>query len=311
MFSICLQTMKSLFVFLLPLCLALGTLPQRAARRKPFMCIQCEDCSHHNYLPQECPKWATGCVTLRVSRTEVKRDCFTPELAEQAGCSIEHMANRTCAFCDHAPGCNSDQQDALVCRSCDWSTDGSCPVRRVCRAPFHTESPMCYVLFHYPLGFLFGCVDEMSAGVEQLKKEDGERLLYHWCDSNDCNAHAKDFWPFWQQLLDPFRICHTCYGNSSFCGPKACGTVGLYSNLCLRRLDLGHALCLNEVSHVLLFRYRNMGIDLICGTDNCNKEVPQELYYCLRDSTGKREAVSSPRDGCALYLSECGRAMGE
>lgn len=302
---ISLPTMKSLFVFLL-LCLALGTLPRAVHSRKPFMCIQCDDCSHDNYAPKECPPWASGCVTLRVSRTEVKRDCYTQELAEQVGCTIGHMANRTCAFCNDSPGCNSDHQDALVCRSCDWNTEGFCAVQRVCRAPFNTEMPMCYVLFLYPLGFHFGCVDEMSAGVEQLMKQDDQRLHYHWCDSNDCNAYAKDFWPFWQQLLDPFRICHVCFGNSTFCGPKACDPHGIYRNFCLRRLDFGHSLCLNELSNMLLARYRHMGIDLICGTDNCNKEVPKELYRCLRDSSGGKEAVYSARDGCSLYLSECG-----
>lgn len=286
---------------LLSLLLLAALTPSLTAQRRPFFCIRCEDCSHNNYAPEPCPRNVHGCVTMRISRTEVIRDCYTQERIEQ-GCDIAHMANKTCTFCDHEPGCNGLRPDAIVCRACDWTTSGTCAVQRVCRAPFTTESPRCAILHRYPFGFHFGCFDDMSKTIESLMALDPYRVTHHTCDSNDCNAHAKDFWPHWQGLQDPFRTCHVCFKDSTFCGPKVCPTDHVYGRYCIRTYDkqLISTCMADEV--VKGMHIRNP-YKYICSADHCTVGHVAVRHQCNRDYR-RNEDVYDPRDGCAMYRGE-------
>lgn len=267
-----------------------------------FFCIRCDDCSHRNFAPERCPHNVHGCVTMRISRTEVIRDCYTWERISQ-GCDIAHMANKTCTYCDDYYGCNWEQPDAIVCRSCDWTTSGTCAVQRVCRSPFRSETPLCFIQYHYPLGFYFGCLDEMSKGLEFIMAQDPHRITHRWCDSNDCNWHAKNFWPDWDRLLDPFRICHVCFKDSGHCGPKVCATEGQYSRFCMRTTNNVNALCMSDIDRLTLNRWMNSANDYVCGSDNCNEDLKALRHVCERDHRQK-EVVYQLRDGCAMFKSE-------
>lgn len=292
----------SIFIslFLLTVCVYLPY--AAAAAKEPFYCYVCEDCHHLNMALQKCPDDAWGCVTMRPNRQTVVRDCYTKE-TDDLECHLGNIANKTCHFCNNYNGCNGERPDALVCRSCDWTTTGTCAVQRVCRAPFGTESPFCYILYRYPWGFHFGCLDEMSPTIEVLMAQDIVRLTYHWCDSNDCNWHAKNFWPAWDHLLDPYRICHVCFGKA-YCGPKPCDPEYIYSRFCFKRFQDEDHLCMSDMSDFYVRAFIASGRDLKCTSDNCNKNVSYPLYFCDRFTNLRAEAVTDQNDACIVFKCE-------
>lgn len=271
-----------------------------------FYCVQCRNCNHRNFQPQPCEFYVTGCITARVSRDKVVRDCYSDEwMNPDRGCNIKNMANSTCQYCDDRHGCNVDQPDALVCRSCDWTRSGTCDVQRVCRSPFRTTSPQCYILYRNPFGFHFGCFDEMSNDVEFMLGGDPYGITWSVCDSNDCNWHAKNFWTGWEGLLAPFRMCYKCVGNGTYCGPKVCDLDNIYSHFCLRVYNAYNVYrCLGDVLNKDGF-YNSVfsddvdqGKELICNTDLCNYHDVRPDYLCSTSN------IYRPRDGCAVYKGE-------
>lgn len=284
--------MKLLFLF----CFATTVLPKIIAIR----CYQCNDCSHRDMIAEPCHPRDTGCVSIRLSRTKVVRDCYSK--SSMGWCTVATMANNTCTYCDDFDGCNMAKPDALICRSCDWTTSGTCEVQRVCRSPFRTENPQCYVLYRYPYGFHFGCFDDMSKTVELLQGFDKFGITYRYCDSNDCNWHAKEFWPDWEHMLDPHRICKVCFKDSAYCGIKQCSMRGIYSRFCVQSVSKTHTVCMSDIVHIDLKHFITSAKDILCTSDNCNADKDNS-YPCFRDYS-KNEFVTRPRDGCAMFLSE-------
>lgn len=289
--------MNGLFlVFVLSLCIQAKFI----VAEEPFHCVRCENCEHSNYIPEPCPASARGCITVRMTRNGIIMDCLTDKMI-QWYCDHERLANGTCEFCNDHWGCNQFPQDALVCRSCDWTTTGECEVQKVCRAPFRTLSPLCYILYRYPFGFHFGCLDDMSPTIEFLMSQDRHRLTYNWCDSHDCNSHAKNFWPYWASLMDPIRICHVCFQGSEYCGPKVCPMESIYSRLCLKTFDGAMIKCMADVTNLFLSRFIETHSEYICGSDNCQKDDVKPLYECTAENQSI-EKVYSIKDGCAMVI---------
>lgn len=262
-------------------------------------CFQCQDCTDRMLVPEKCPDNIQGCVTARTFRSHVVRDCYSDDWKDR-GCNYRTMANKTCMYCDDADGCNGEEQDPIVCRSCDWTPMGQCDASRVCRAPFRTESGQCYILYRFPFGFHFGCLDEISKTIEFLMAQDRHKLTYFICDSNDCNRHAKLFWPAYESLLEPFRICEVCRENGTWCGPKVCSLDSIYSHFCLRTFDQNaERSCLGDNTYVHLKALMETGAEIICNTNMCNDKDAKPLFKCVDEQN-----IYRPKDGCSWYLSE-------
>lgn len=285
--------MKLLFLF----CLATIVL----SKNTRFRCYKCNDCTHSNLIPELCDPWVTGCVTVRTNRSRVDRDCYTQTRIDQ-GCTISNMANNTCTYCDDFHGCNMAKPDALICRSCDWTTSGTCEVQRVCRSPFFTESPMCYILYLYPNGFYFGCFDELSNALEDLQSKDPFEITHRYCDSHDCNWHAKEFWPDWEHMMDPYRICKVCFKDSAYCGVKQCRMDHVYSRFCIRSRDKKHTKCLSDIEELEFTRLLKDTQDILCTADNCNANDTMKPYRCGDGNI--EDYVTRPDDGCVAFRSE-------
>lgn len=285
-------------------------------------CIRCKDCIKVGQLPEECPKDVKGCISIRnMKEGTITRDCFTKEFA--ATCDSYSISNGECLYCE-TDGCNMEVQDPLICRHCHWSLGPmgrTCNTTRVCMPAFRTSLMQCFVAFRfgtdewgfiisswelyycrYDKGYIYGCVDEMGDEAKFLRTIDPMRILFSYCDSNECNSGADKLFLDYKSLEDDTRVCIGCYNGN--CGVKFCPILSRFNIFCaIDHTDYNSQQCLAYVTNERMIELKTIGQFIMCTNDGCNSKELKPLWRC-HGFNNSIHFIFKPLDACVTYIGD-------
>lgn len=260
----------------------------------PIKCYKCgKDCSQNNVPLVQCPKKVTQCVTSEIDRYRIERSCYSG-----IPCSVQNLASLRCQLCN-TDGCNMKAQEPLICRSCDWTQETECPVRKRCHIPYGTQHVFCYILYSRMQGFHYGCFHEAPAEVEFMMFNDFHQMLHHRCDGHDCNR-VVDFLPK-TGMFDSYRMCFGC--DQGMCGHILCpNPYHKYGMFCYRdhlRQESGCMSNLTDVEVKAGFKGREF---LYCAENWCNENQDKnEVKLVCNDQEGYGRYCPTTRGRCVSY----------
>lgn len=286
----------SLFLILL---LSITPSPSSALK-----CYSCENTCADNHIPLVQCRTKDHCVSYQVDRYRVIRGCLSDTTLSYK-CTVEAQARMLCQLCNHADGCNMEEVEPLICRSCDWTMEKTCPVRQRCHIPFGTHYVQCYTVYSRLWGFHYGCTFEAPNEVEAIIKNDTFSIVHRKCDAHDCNEEVT-FLPV-ESMFDVYRFCYGC--DRGDCGQINClQPYHPYGMFCYRDQLLNKSGCLSDLFNPLnssdpsesynIQTGFHGGQFLICSTNWCNKDLKSTLI--CNDQT-RNISCSTPGQECVSF----------